>query len=209
MEGDEFRLIVGEMGFQVSVVDDFGEVRADRVEKQQLSFDILKDDVLVHLGGIFMALEEVFFLQAGKIVEGVLEDISESHVFEGLVGLEDAVIDFGGEASVNPSEVFIVGVSSHVLEVVNGPLDPGFKVGKSENTAVGSVVNEVGVIEGVTSIGEGDSGSVGTVLVDTVVEGQEVSFLLGHFFSVDGDITVAEEASGPVLGVFPDGGVVV
>jgi hypothetical protein len=70
-------------------------------------------------------------------------------------------------------------------------------------------LDEISIIQGITSISESNSGSISTVSVDTVIECQEVTLGLGHLFSVNSDVTIAEETSRPVLGVLPDSGVVV
>jgi hypothetical protein len=130
MERDVIRF-VGKVRLQVFVVDNIREVGADGIKEDKLGFNVLENDVLIHVGGVFLALEQVFFLHTAEVIKTILEDISESHAVISFVGFNDALINFVGESMVNPLVVLISGVFSHLAEVVNSPLDPGFEVSES------------------------------------------------------------------------------
>jgi len=200
--GDEFRSISREVGLEVLGIEDFSEVGADGVDEDQLEFDISENQVFSE--ALFTATEDVIFLDGAELEKTVLKDFSESHGFVGLFGQEDASVDFVGEGSVNEFQVFVGGVFSEGGDGIQDGLDPGIDVGKPEDSVISGSLDEVGVIKSITGIGEGDSGSISTVDLDGIIQSQEVTQTLGHLFTINVNITVAEEASGPVFAVFPN-----
>lgn len=199
--GNEFWSISGEERNEVLVVEDFSEVGADWVQEEELEFNISQHEFLIE--GFITAREDVVFLEGSEFEKTVLEDVTELHGFEGLFSGEDTSVHFVGKGSVVEFKVVSGLAFSELANIGQDSLDPSFDVGKSEDGVVGGIVDEVGIVKSITGISEGDSGSIGTVFLDGVLEGHEVTQTLGHLFSVNVDITVAEETSGPHLGVFP------
>jgi hypothetical protein len=205
--GDEFRSISREMGLEVLGVEDFSEMGADGVDNEQLEFDVSEDQILS--GALFTAREEIIFLERRKFEKTVLKDFSESHAFVSLFSQEETSVDFIREGSVNEFQVFIGSVFSEGREGVQSGFNPGFDVGKSEDSVISGGLDEVGIIKSITGIGKGDSGSISTVDSDGIIQSQEVTQTLGHLFTINVNITVAEESSRPVFAVIPNSGMVV
>ena len=64
-----------------------------------------------------------------------------------------------------------------------------------EDGGISDLLIEIGVIEGVSCIGECNSARIRSKLVDTLSHGQEVTRALRHFLSVEAEIAIAEVAS--------------
>jgi len=205
--GDEFRSVSGEEGSEVLVIEDFSKMRADGVDKEQLGFNVSEDQILSET--LFTAREDVIFLEGAEFEKTVLKDFSESHGFVILFSQEDTSADFVSESSINEFQIFIGSSFSEGREGIQSRFNPGFDVGKSEDSVISGTLDEVGIIESITGISEGNSGSISTIDLDGIIQSQEVTQTLGHLFTIDVDITIAEETSGPELGVFPNSGMVV
>ena len=200
--GDEFRSVSREERSEVLVIEDFSEVRADGVDEEQLGFNVSEDQILSK--SLFTATEDVIFLEGAEFEKTVLKDFSESHGFIILFSQEDTSADFVGESLINEFQVFIGSRFSEGREDFQGRFDPGFDVGKSEDSVISGTLNEVGIIKSITSISEGDSGSISTVDLDGIIQSQEVTQTLGHLFTIDVNVTITEETSGPEFAVFPN-----
>jgi len=200
--GDEFRSVSREVRLEVLGVEDFSEMGADGIDNQQLEFDISEDQILS--GALFTAREEVIFLERREFEKTVLKDFSESHGFISLFSQKETSVDFVREGSVNEFQVFVGGVFSEGREGFQRGFNPGFDVGKSEDSVISGSLDEVGIIKSITGIGKGDSGSISTVDSDGIIQSQEVTQTLGHLFTINVNITVAEESSRPEFAVFPN-----
>jgi len=182
-------------------------VRADGVDEEQLGFNVSEDQILSK--SLFTATEDVIFLEGAEFEKTVLKDFSESHGFIILFSQEDTSADFVGESLINEFQVFIGSRFSEGREDFQGRFDPGFDVGKSEDSVISGTLDEVGIIKSITSISEGDSSSISTIDLDGIIQSQEVTETLGHLFIIDVNVTVTEETSGPEFAVFPNSGMIV
>jgi hypothetical protein len=78
-----------------------------------------------------------------------------------------------------------------------------------ENGGIGCLLSEIGIINRVSGLRTGHSSSIGSVLFNSIDEGNKVSFGFRHFLVLDLDKTIAEKCSGPfILFIFPDCGMV-
>jgi hypothetical protein len=85
-------LVVSGEGQEVVNVGDFAEVGADWVQEEQLQVNVALEQVQSGLVGI--AVEQVKVLDAGEVVQSLLDNIPVDHLLVGLAHLQDLVFDF-------------------------------------------------------------------------------------------------------------------
>jgi len=83
--------------------------------------------------------------------------------------------------------------------VLDNLLNPILEGEQTQNVAVGNRLIEVGILNGVTSIGESDTGSIGTELVDRILQSKEVTSTLAHLLAIQQQVAVGTDTTRPVL----------
>ena len=182
------------------------EVRADRVHDGEDSLDVAYDDEWVLISGLS---DEVVLLDTEEVVEED-NDAFDLHVGIELMGVVEGFLDLVVHKLV-PQTVLALVVGGEV-ESLSGDisLDPLLQDEELEDGSVGYLLIEVRIVESVTSICKRDSTGITTELLDTLLEGHEVTRRLGHLLSVQAQVAIAEVAASHAPGiVLPDGLVLV
>jgi hypothetical protein len=93
-------------------------------------------------------------------------------------------------------------------EEQNMYLTPSQQRVQTQDICIGRLFVKVGVLDTVTSVGQGQSHSVCAKLFDTFSEGQGIPLALRHFLSVEHQVTIHADAQRPLV-FWEDGDVVV
>ena len=132
-------------------------------------------------------------------VQEIVVSSLESKLVRGLLVVLAGLVDKGVHLIVEQGILEAVELASAERLVLEGLLDPLLVGVEPENGVIGDILDKVGVGDTITGIGKSDTGGVGTVLLDDVVEGHEVTGRLGHLLAVELQVAVGTDGLGPVL----------
>lgn len=85
-------LIVPCVGQEVVDVCNLAEMRADRIQEDQLQVDVSLDEIDPRL--VMVTVQQIEIFHARKIMETILNNISVDHFFIGLMNLVDLLFHF-------------------------------------------------------------------------------------------------------------------
>mmetsp|Transcript_10726 Transcript_10726/g.38087 ORF Transcript_10726/g.38087 Transcript_10726/m.38087 type:complete len:780 (-) Transcript_10726:298-2637(-) len=144
---------------------------------------------------LLATLEPVLVPCGLQLVEASLQGLPEEHDLVGLDALSSAQGDGALEHLVVEGEVTRPRAGGGVEDLIH----PVAFLGQPQNRGIGSVVDEVGVLHGVSGVGKGEPHSIRRVLLDGFPEGLKVSGRLGHLLVVQQEVAIAPHPPGPLL----------
>ena len=181
----------------------------ERDDEQRGNLDEPRGEVGAH-AGVAVAPDAIGVSRGLQVVVPALERLSEHHVLVVVLGLRDGRVDGVREHLIGEGGGGIRGPERTVGGLLPDGFDPLELFGEPENGGVRGVVDEVGVLDAVARVGEGEPHGIRGVLLDRRLERLEVAGGLGHLLAVEQEVPVGAEALGPLaLVLVPDGGVVV
>lgn len=159
----------------------FSEVRDDRVHQEQLQVNPVSDKISA--GSMGIAVDQVFLFDGTELVESVLGDVTEAHVFVGLDAGSVEVLDLVLEHLIEEGNVLVGSSGSDRCCVLKVFLQPHFKGRDLKNRIVSDLLFKVSIILGITGFRQSETSRISTELINDVTESEEVAVLLGHLLS--------------------------
>eukprot|EP00760_Papus_ankaliazontas_P003200 PhM_4_TR11492/c0_g1_i1/m.5952 len=191
------------VGGHTRLEDVVAHVRANGRQNAALDVDVALHNVAVET--LCAAVHLPLIARVRELEECGVEGLAELHLAIACVRGDDGSRDLIVEDAVE--EGVLSRAEVRLLAVFLAEIEGNTELAREGNRITG---DEVGIVEGVASVGEGKAAAIGGVLVNSVAERAEVAKGLGHLLLLDENVTIAVDALGPLRRVvLPDGGVVV
>ena len=141
-----------------------------------------------------------------ELVKSVFDDIAETHLIVALLHLDHELFHLVVKNGVLELH-FLVALSilAHLVFLVCELSKEHLHLRKMQDGGVGCSVLEVGIIQVVTTESQGNTRSIGTILVQEVFHGDKVAQGFGHFLTIHLYVAVTEVASRKHFGILEDG----
>lgn len=166
-------MVLGERQ-EVVDVSDFTEVRADRIQEQQLQVDVSFDEVLPRL--MRVTVQQIEILDAGVLVQSEFDDIAVNHLLVSFAHLCDLIFHFVLKDGVVVLH-FLVARNPHsiLFLLIEGFSQKHLQCGQLHYGGVAVLFGEVGIVNGVTGLGTGHAGGVCAIFLNGLLQSDEVA----------------------------------
>mmetsp|Transcript_15184 Transcript_15184/g.24583 ORF Transcript_15184/g.24583 Transcript_15184/m.24583 type:complete len:247 (-) Transcript_15184:1373-2113(-) len=180
-------------------------MRANRADQDNQGFSPLGNHSLVNRNGTVLTPTTVFVSRQEHLKPSMLQTFSKLHLCKRFSTLNNQTIRLIDQDFIHEIKLAIGTKDAGSQSFC----DPSFFVAERNNGRICGLTAKIGVVQGISGIRTGKSGCISTVLIDSVVHHQKVSFRLCHFLGVNQDMTITVISTGPQFWLFfPNGSMV-